>query len=110
MGVQPESILEEGGRLIVQLTDGTSDVFDTVLAAVGTGSVFGSLMTYFLAGRSADTAQLGLENLGIPTNPSNLKIQCVNEQTVVPHVYAIGDVIDGRPELTPVAIMVGASV
>ena len=31
-----------------------------------------------------------------------------NEQsTTVPHVYAIGDVSEGRPELTPVAIQSG---
>lgn len=29
------------------------------------------------------------------------------EQTNVPHVYAIGDILDGKPELTPVAIQAG---
>lgn len=29
------------------------------------------------------------------------------EQTSVPNVYAIGDVLDGRLELTPVAIQAG---
>lgn len=29
------------------------------------------------------------------------------EQTNVPHVYAIGDVLEGKPELTPVAIQAG---
>ena len=29
------------------------------------------------------------------------------EQTSVPYVYAIGDVLDGKPELTPVAIQAG---
>ena len=36
----------------------------------------------------------------------NGKIQTKFEQTNVPHIYAIGDVIDGAPELTPVAIKV----
>jgi thioredoxin reductase (NADPH) len=31
----------------------------------------------------------------------------VGEQTNVPHVYAIGDVVAGKPELTPVAIAAG---
>jgi thioredoxin reductase (NADPH) len=31
----------------------------------------------------------------------------VGEQTNVPHIYAIGDVLAGRPELTPVAIAAG---
>ena len=30
-----------------------------------------------------------------------------SEQTSVPYVYAIGDVLDGKPELTPVAIQAG---
>lgn len=29
------------------------------------------------------------------------------EQTSVPYVYAIGDVLEGKPELTPVAIQAG---
>merc|ERR1712154_428853 len=29
------------------------------------------------------------------------------EQTNVPHIYAIGDVLDDKPELTPVAIQAG---
>ena len=32
---------------------------------------------------------------------------CVNEQTSVPHIYAIGDAIEGAPELTPSAIQAG---
>ena len=29
------------------------------------------------------------------------------EQTSVPNIYAIGDIIEGKPELTPVAIQAG---
>lgn len=29
------------------------------------------------------------------------------ERTNVPHVFAVGDVLEGRPELTPVAIRTG---
>jgi pyruvate/2-oxoglutarate dehydrogenase complex dihydrolipoamide dehydrogenase (E3) component len=35
------------------------------------------------------------------------KLHCVNEQTNVEHVFAIGDVVSGTPELTPVAIKAG---
>ena len=35
------------------------------------------------------------------------KIPTVYEQTNVPHIYAIGDVLQGRAELTPVAIQAG---
>lgn len=30
-----------------------------------------------------------------------------NEQTSIPNVYAIGDICEGKPELTPVAIQAG---
>jgi pyruvate/2-oxoglutarate dehydrogenase complex dihydrolipoamide dehydrogenase (E3) component len=35
------------------------------------------------------------------------KVVVTNEQTSIPHVYAIGDVVEGCPELTPVAILAG---
>lgn len=35
------------------------------------------------------------------------KIRVVAEQTNVPHIFAIGDVVQGNPELTPVAIAAG---
>lgn len=31
----------------------------------------------------------------------------MNEQSSVPNVYAIGDIVNGTPELTPVAIRAG---
>ena len=58
-------------------------------------------------GRRADTHQLGLENVGVVTNPSNGKIVCTHEQTSVPNIFAVGDVVEGAPELTPVAIHAG---
>jgi pyruvate/2-oxoglutarate dehydrogenase complex dihydrolipoamide dehydrogenase (E3) component len=50
---------------------------------------------------------LGLESIGVELNPSNGKIVCVNEQTSVPNIFAVGDVVEGTPELTPVAIHAG---
>lgn len=92
-GVLPASIVKQpSGKLLVTYTNGVSDEFDTVLAAIG---------------RRADTGRLGLEAVNIPANPSNGKIRVVNEQTVVPHIYAIGDVVEGAPELTPSAILAG---
>ena len=35
------------------------------------------------------------------------KLHCESERTNVPNIYAIGDVLSGRPELTPVAIKAG---
>ena len=60
-------------------------------------------------GRVANTENLGLENINIHT-----EVDCtisVNEehQTAIPHIYAIGDVID-KVDLTPVAIRAGRQV
>ncbi|KFM60385.1 Thioredoxin reductase 2, mitochondrial, partial [Stegodyphus mimosarum] len=70
----------------------SKDVFDTVLFAIG---------------RQAQTKSLGLEKIGVKVDPDSHKIMTTNEQTSIPHIYAIGDVIFGKPELTPVAIKAG---
>ena len=88
---------EETGKLLVTMDiDGGASVvqeYDTVLYATG---------------RTADTSNLHLSNLSSDlTTDKYGKLHCTNEQTVVPHVYAVGDVLVGRPELTPVAIQAG---
>ena len=50
--------------------------------------------------------KLGLPNVGVAVGKDG-KLHCVHEQTNVPHVFAIGDVVSGTPELTPVAIKAG---
>ncbi|XP_029424158.1 thioredoxin reductase 2, mitochondrial isoform X3 [Nannospalax galili] len=68
-------------------------IFDTVLWAIG---------------RVPETRNLNLEKAGVNTNPKNQKILVdAQEATSVPHIFAIGDVAEGRPELTPTAIMAG---
>ena len=44
------------------------------------------------AGRTADTAGLNLESVGVKAE-SNGKLKCVSEQTNVDNIYAIGDVL-----------------
>ena len=68
-----------------------SDTYDTILYAIG---------------RKACTDALSLETVGVVTEP-NGKMKTTCEQTNVPHIYAIGDVIYGQLELTPVAIQAG---
>lgn len=85
----------DGDRIQVTFSDNSQDVYDTVLVAIG---------------RSADTPNLGLENVGIKTNWKNGKIPTTNEQTSCSNIYAIGDVMEGCPELTPVAIEAGLSL
>lgn len=94
-GVTPSSIVKQSdGKLLVTYSNGASDTFDTVLCAVG---------------RYADLEGLDLAALGTAPqiDAKSGKLICTNEQTSIPHVYAIGDVIHGAPELTPVAIKAG---
>ena len=96
-GQQPKSIVkQDDGRLLVTLADSktgaeSTDTFDTVLYA---------------AGRYADTKGLDLEKAGVVTLP-NGKFETTDEVTNVPHVFAVGDILEGKPELTPVAIQAG---
>jgi len=97
-GVIPDSISKrEDGKLVVKFKDvktsepAGEDFYDTVL---------------FATGRNAYTGGMNLAAAGVQCLP-NGKFQCVNEQTNVPHVFAVGDVLEGRLELTPVAIQAG---
>ena len=106
-GTTPTSVTKkegEGGGFVVKYhtkedkdrdtkeEDG-EETFDTVFSAVG---------------RDADTKALGLENIGVTMNKKSGKIMCEKEQSVsVPSIYAIGDCVEGVPELTPVAIQSG---
>ena len=83
---------EETSKIKVTFSNGESEEYDTVLGAIG---------------RTGDTSKLGLHNVGITTNPSNAKISAKYEQTSTPNIYVIGDVMEGCPELTPVAIHAG---
>merc|ERR1712232_771058 len=85
----------EGDKIKVTFSDGSQDTYDTVLVAIG---------------RSADTSKLGLENVNVATSSKNGKISTVLEQTSTPHIYAVGDVMEGCPELTPVAIQAGINL
>ncbi|XP_021269010.1 thioredoxin reductase 2, mitochondrial isoform X2 [Numida meleagris] len=70
-----------------------TDSFDTVMWAVG---------------RVPDIGTLNLETVGVKTNSETGKIIVdASEATSVPHIYAIGDIAEGRPELTPTAIAAG---
>merc|ERR1712158_180002 len=97
----PESIekIEEGapGKLKVtaKYKDGTTyaDEFNTVIFAIG---------------RNACTENIGLDKVGVTLNPKNGKVlHDAREKTNVGNIYAIGDVLDNKPELTPVAIQAG---
>ncbi|CAH2277521.1 thioredoxin reductase 1, cytoplasmic [Pelobates cultripes] len=85
------------GKLLVtsQSTDGTeiTEEYNTVLLAIG---------------RDACTRRIGLEIPGVKINEKTGKIPVNDEeQTNVPYIYAIGDVLEDKIELTPVAIQAG---
>ncbi|KAG7275903.1 hypothetical protein CRUP_009592 [Coryphaenoides rupestris] len=53
-------------------------------------------------GRDACTDKIGLDAAGVKVNPKNGKVPVNDEeQTNVTHVYAIGDILEGKWELTP---------
>ncbi|EGR29300.1 thioredoxin and glutathione reductase family protein, putative [Ichthyophthirius multifiliis] len=95
-GTIPSDIKQEGEKKRVFWKDANgqtqSDVYDTIMLAIG---------------RSSDTQNIGLEQLGIKTKP-NGKIICNDDDTTsIEGVFAIGDCVDKRPELTPTAIKAG---
>jgi len=92
--------IEEGTPGKIKVTyksteDGTenSEIFDTVCLAIG---------------RKPLTKELGLENAGVAVNEKNGFILSDDaDKTSADNIFAIGDVLDGKPELTPVAIQAG---
>ena len=89
---------DEDGRLEVELkgADGNTvrELFDTVL---------------FATGRAADTSGLSLDKVGVALDEKGKVIPgpAGDETTNIPHIHAVGDILQGKPELTPVAIKAG---
>jgi len=61
---------------------------------------------FFCTGRTANTQGLGLESAGVATSKHGAVIVDEEHRTNVPHIYALGDVID-RVNLTPMATATG---
>ncbi|EGD81586.1 thioredoxin reductase 1 [Salpingoeca rosetta] len=86
----------DNGKLRVSFThtgvEKTED-FDTVLWAIG---------------REPLTKDIGLQSVGVKLDEKTGKIvHNESDQTTVSNIYAIGDILQGKPELTPVAIQAG---
>ncbi|XP_053113417.1 thioredoxin reductase 1, cytoplasmic isoform X2 [Hemicordylus capensis] len=81
----------------------------TAHSAENSEVIEGEYNTVLLAiGRDACTRKIGLEEVGVKINEKTGKIPVNDgEQTNVPYIYAIGDVLEGKMELTPVAIHAG---
>jgi len=66
-------------------------------------------LVMYATGRSPNTANIGLENVGIKMKDNGFILVDEWSRTTVPNIYAVGDVTD-RIQLTPVAIQEGAAV
>lgn len=62
----------------------------------------------FAIGRHPCTSNIGLQSIGVKVDAKSGKIP-VNEreETNISNIYAVGDILQNRPELTPVAIEAG---
>ena len=96
-GSQPTRIIKQSdGRLMVVFEDHTgteiSHIYDTV---------------FYATGRLPDLPGLNLTSAGVVTDSTTGKIPVHQETTNIPNIYAVGDVVEGKQELTPVAIKAG---
>ncbi|MBO9474383.1 glutathione-disulfide reductase [Shimia sp. R10_1] len=82
---------KEGDKIWVKATNGDERLFDQVM---------------FATGRAPNTDNMGLEEIGVTLGRKGEVVVDDYSQTVVPSVFAVGDVTD-RVNLTPVAIREG---
>ncbi|XP_037727398.1 thioredoxin reductase 1, mitochondrial isoform X2 [Drosophila subpulchrella] len=87
---------QDDGKLLVKYKntetgEEAEDVFDTVLWAIG---------------RKGLVEDLNLPNAGVTVQKDKIPVDS-QEATNVANIYAVGDIIYGKPELTPVAILAG---
>lgn len=91
LGTNVLEMKKDDGGIWVKASNGSEHVFDQVM---------------FATGRAPNSADLGLEDLGVTLNRHGAIEVDEYSQTAVPSIYAIGDVTS-RVNLTPVAIREG---
>ncbi|XP_017137553.1 thioredoxin reductase 1, mitochondrial isoform X1 [Drosophila miranda] len=87
---------QDNGKLLVKYKNTETgeegeDTYDTVLWAVG---------------RKGLVEDLNLSNAGVTTFKDKIQVD-TKEATNVANIFAVGDIIYGKPELTPVAVLAG---
>ena len=82
----------DNDRRKVTFSDNTIEVYDTVMLALG---------------RKPATSELQLERAGVQLSFKGKVVGDLSGRTHAPHLFAVGDVLDGNFELTPVAIKQG---
>lgn len=88
------AIKKEGDQFVLTLSDGNEMATDLVMYATG---------------RKANTAGIGLDELGVEMYENGDIIVDENYKTSVDNIFAVGDVIGGM-QLTPIAIKEGAAL
>jgi len=89
----PEEVVKKAdGSLTLKLQDGRETTVDTLIWAIG---------------REPATDVINLEVTGVKTNSRGQIIVDKYQNTNVPGIYAVGDIIEGGIELTPVAVAAG---
>lgn len=91
LGTNILEMSQDGDKIRVKATNGTERLFDKVM---------------FATGRSPNTANMGLETVGVEMGRGGEVIVDDYSQTNIPSIYAVGDVTN-RVNLTPVAIREG---
>lgn len=90
---------------IEKIRDGEPGLYRVTASDGKNNNIVGEYNTVLFAiGRDPCTKGIGLENAGVQINPKTGKIPTKDEQTNVDNIYAIGDILEFRSELTPVAI------
>lgn len=106
-GLIAEGMVDKGVNLQLETNIVSMEPVDggyKVLATNGDEGVFDQVI--FATGRAPNTADLGLEALGVKLGPAGEIVVDDYSQTAVPSIYAVGDVTN-RVNLTPVAIREG---
>jgi len=86
----------ESGKVVVEYNNTKEknigkEEFDTVILAVG---------------RAPNTKNIGLDKIGVKLSENHKVIVNEKEASNIENIYSIGDCAEGRPELTPPAIVV----
>lgn len=90
---------------IEKLEDGQPGLYRVTAHDEHKKAIVGEYNTVLFAiGRDPCTNNIGLDKVGVHVNPKTGKIPTKHEQTNIENIYAIGDILEFRAELTPVAI------
>ncbi|MBW4460196.1 MAG: glutathione-disulfide reductase [Nodosilinea sp. WJT8-NPBG4] len=89
----------------IAIAPGESGLTLTVTTEQGQKTVLSDAVSLAATGRNPNVKGLGLENTGVTLRKGAIAVDA-HYRTTVPHIFAIGDIID-RVSLTPVAIREG---